>query len=199
MLTLTFPGITNWFIKVMLGCYILFFIIYFILPYKTVFKNAILLITVVMTIIAFISLEMSSIWWSSVLLFPLGVYYAHYKEKLGKLLDKWYIFAAAFILFAAIHILTVKVSRYFEITSCVFAVTSFLCINKKITLNSKIFQFIGKFSYEIYLIHTGLLASVYNAESLRNLEVLIIYCVTLIGGYILHQLASKFLNWSIKR
>lgn len=198
-LTLTFPEATNWFIKVMLGCYVIFFLIYFILPFRMTVKNAILLMSTAAAIIIFIFLKMDTFWWSSVLCFPLGVYYAHYKEKTDMLLDKWYIFATSFGLFAAAHVLNVKVSRYFEIAACVLAVIAFLCVNKKFTLNSKIFQLPGTFSYEIYLIHVGLLSSVYNVTKLSELQMLIIYCVTLLGGFILHSLVHIFSNYFIKK
>ena len=84
--------------------------------------------------------------------FPLGMYWGKYKDIIDKKLDKhyWLITFCVVISFAIMTFLRKNIIAY-EFHSMLFCVI-ILLITNKIEINNRILAFLGKYSFEIYIL-----------------------------------------------
>ena len=179
-----------WYLKVQIAAYI---ILWVSLKLFKMHNLKILWGISLLYCIVFILLKFNDFWWNSILCFPLGVTIAKYKENITVFLKKINIFVAlapAFIL----SVITYKIymtgnNEIFGLISsilfCIFTV-SFVFHFK---IHSKILNFIGNISLEIYIWHLVFIDLYFkNALFIKNMNIMILIFFTSI---IIFALATK--------
>lgn len=92
-------------------------------------------------------------WYDTLLCYPLGMWYAYYKEKIDGLLKKKFnmIFIVISILFVTLFKLRNNNFIIYEIMSCVFCIL-YTFATYKYKISNSVLNFLGKYSFEIYII-----------------------------------------------
>ena len=185
----------SWFCIVVM----LFYIVFYVAFKQTISINAkmriVLLLTIIYIIIAsYFGLGMW--WYYSCLSFPLGIFISYYEKRLG-------LKTTAII--ALIGLLLSYIGRYFNskvlndenfyvilhlIASAMFCALFYCCLR---TFNIKhgIWNFIGKISYEVYLLHILVMDLLnYNGKN-DVLYVILVFLVTISLAYIVNILVTK--------
>ncbi len=153
---MSLPNTTNWYLKVQLALYILFFIL------TKFFKNSKRVIVIsficcfVYMIVGFLC-KIDNFWYESCYMFPLGMAFALYRDNILSFLNKKYIVKIG-LSFLVAGILYIPYYLYggvlFEI-GYLFGITQLIiCLSAKLLCNSLFLSFIGKISLELYLSHT---------------------------------------------
>lgn len=192
-LTFTMPGVTNWFVKVMLMSYVLFWIIFFGNKLDDRIKSYILVGIIGIAIILGIMFKVPVYWWSSVICFPLGICYAINRNMVEEYLSRDIILLLILFSGTLLFALDVTINRIFEVFACVFICTLIIGFNHRVHISSRVFSFLGKISYEIYLIHVGLIP-LYSKNIIKNIDICIIFFISILGAYIVHTLINGIMN-----
>lgn len=143
---LALPGWINWYIKIQILMYLLFFIVY-IWRISDRVKQVFLLIFSIILIIALSGLE--SYWYNTVLCFGLGVIIANNRNVLFGLIKKYkkiYLFITM-ILFAITFHLSVEIIA--SLAFCLFIIALDNCFHPR----NQVIIWLGNMSFELYLIH----------------------------------------------
>ncbi len=172
--TFTFGGTlvaNGWYIQAILFSYIFFYLIVRFLP-KRFFALA-LTASFIIYLTLCLSLGLGGLWWQSYLAYFLGIIWAKNKVKIDNFLSKKYNFILtlllSFVLFGITLLLgNLNIVDPFSKTiiksiSSVFFVIFVLCLNLIINFSNKISSWLGKFSFEIYVIH-GIFLNLFNVE-----------------------------------
>lgn len=149
----------SWFIFAIIACYILF--------YNSFYKRnnlqiSIIINTFLIIVLIFITYKLEwHIWTISLISFPLGLYtslYEYHIEKLIKTHHLLLILVICAICFYCNYSLYVnKLPIWWPIFSNIFPLMTY-CVLRGISIsNIKLLNWIGKYSYEIYLIHGTLI------------------------------------------
>ncbi len=157
--TLSLPDTINWYLKIQMIMYIVFWLLMLALKNKSnkLFVVIIFSVSLIYMAIAYIS-GIETYWFSSTLYFPLGMLLAMYKDKLYALINKKYIISVliSIVLFIAGFGLLYFIggSVFYEMLYTLSVVLIFITILVKVHGNSKILLFMGNYSLELYLSHT---------------------------------------------
>lgn len=191
-LTLTFPYWINWYLKIQVIAYILFYI-----AYKLFKKNndiVLLLLTIISVCIMYI-LRLDSYWWNTIICFGLGSIFAERKEKIIVKLkrNKYIILILSLITFGLSFILGRRYSELQVISSIAFCIfiTTLLFVFK---FKSKIINFIGNISLEIYLWHLVLLKLLFkNNKNIINLNInlLVFFILSILLAFITNRIVNN--------
>lgn len=190
LVTIRLPGWLNWYIKILFLSYILFFVSFKFNKNKEI----ILTCMVVLSILIMKCFGLYSFWWNSLLCFVLGIYLSKYKCKVINLFknrNKWIIQTLALISFILLYVLERKVNSIFGIASSIMFCIFVLSINAYYTLGSKIIEFIGKISLEIYLWHLVFLKLLFNNNLSNNINVLLLFIISVILSFYTNKIVSK--------
>lgn len=188
---MSLPGTLNWYLKVQLALYIVFYIIAKFSKKKKNIPLILLPICVIYMIIGMI-VGLNFYWYESCFMFPLGMLFALYKEKIFALLNSKYIFK--FVISFFIFVLSYSgVFIYggvlYEIVFIIGFMQFLIMLCVRFKGNSKLSVLLGTISIDLYLTHTMIPAFVklfYNDES--NI---VFYVVTLIIAFLASLLVSK--------
>lgn len=154
-LILSLPNTINWYLKVQLGLYILFFV--FALLFKDNRKLVIALYCscfVYMAICIFAKVE--NYWFESCYMFPLGMSIAMHKDKLFAILrkKKWLTLIASFLfVFVSYAPYYLRGGLWFEILHIFGFTQFFICLCAVTNGSSKVLKYLGTISLELYLVH----------------------------------------------
>lgn len=152
-------------------------------------KQILLVSTTIVYVLITIFIGANNVWWSSVLCFPLGVYYASNRVMIDKILARKFVIIMCFCMSLIFYVLFVKISMIFHILACLFGCLVVLILNKIVIFDSMIFRKLGLVSYEIYIIHSGFVAAIYN-DTLNNFQVFNIYLFSIFCAFIVHKIAN---------
>ena len=143
-------GNSNWFIFVILSLYLITWIIFSVLKNKKYNIHAVSALSIILIIILYFTKE--KYFYNTIMCFPLGMYWGKYKDIIDKKLDKhyWLITFCVVISFAIMTFLRKNIIAY-EFHSMLFCVI-ILLITNKIEINNRILAFLGKYSFEIYIL-----------------------------------------------
>lgn len=196
-LTLTQPTWTSWYPKIQILCYVVLAISFLITDkYKEIITFVVLLVYAALTW----RIGFESMWYTSVLCFPLGMLFAKYIPEFKSKKIYGAVFAISGVAFAVLFVLQTKLMQgplrllsACVLAAAVYAVTG-LCQFDSIVLKS-----IGKISFEIYLIHLMLLRLFVKENVDSNVSILLILLISILLGYIVNKLVVTMNNFMFKR
>lgn len=195
---------TNWFVWELLLCYLIFYFAYkhFSIMYA-VYLN--IIFAFVFILICYFT-RMTDPWYGSTLCFPMGIIVGINYDKIIYWMRKrifykaiYFTFLLAitsvlFILLPEGKFVTVVVTR--NIASITFVLLVLLLL-QKVKIGNKISLFLGKISYEIYLIHFSVinwLAPLKKHEGSELLYVTAVFVISIFLGWMFHCMIAKFIK-----
>ncbi len=190
-LTLTLPYWINWYLKIQVIFYI---------AYKLFKKNndiVLLLLTIISVCIMYI-LRLESFWWNTMICFGLGSVFAERKEKIIINLKKnkyikLILSLVAFVLLFILGTRSFELQVISSIAFCIF-ITILLFVFK---FKSKIINFIGNLSLEIYLWHGVLLKLLFkDSKNIINLNInlLLFFILSILLAFITNKIVNKIIK-----
>ena len=200
LFTITLPGWVSWYPKIQILCYFILSITYIVSDKN---KTHLTLCIILLYIIIAYFLKLQSMWYTSVICFPLGMLVA---ERLPKTKDNKnrhivvflvssLVFAGLFFLQMRIHPSVVRLTSSLLIPLIVTAATGI------VQFKSRILSKLGQWSFEIYLIHLIILRiminSAPNAITMNsNLSLIIILVISVLLGWIVNK-AAVFISENV--
>lgn len=159
-------------------------------------KEWITLGVTVIYILVMWKLGIASMWYSSVICFPLGLIYAKYIPKLNLSKAKTVcISVASLICFLALFVLQIyKYTDVFRTVSSVFLSLFVVGLTGLYHFDNPILKKIGNMSFEIYLIHLVLIRIFGIFDIDTNIAVLAIILLTLAVSYPINKLVVMLNN-----
>ena len=194
-LSMTFPYWINWYLKIQVLAYILFYITF------KLFKNRnseILIVSTIMFCGLMILLKYDSYWWNTIICFGVGSLFTKYKNLIVsglQKINKWIALITSILVFIIFFIIGCKISYFTVISSVVFCIT-ITVILYYYQFRSKIINFIGGISLEIYLWHLVLLKLLFrNKEAIinTNINLLLFMGLSILLAYITNKLITKII------
>lgn len=189
---LSLPNSLNWYLKVQLIMYVLFWLFSLIIKKNNhLFIGCITLASIIFIIIG-LSTDIEWFWYQNVLFFPLGMLLRMYKENIFKVISKRFYLTliGSLILFAVSFALIYFIGGH-VIYSMLF-ITSFvnllMVINTKTAGTSKVLQFLGKHSIELYFSHGIILSLLHKIDSTN-----LLFFFPMIVASVLLSIVIKFL------
>lgn len=149
----------SWFVFAIIICYILFYISFH--KRKSFLTNCIINTTLIILFMLFTIILGWDIWTLSLISFPLGLFIALYEYKIENYLRKYFplcifiIFAICFYCNYGLHINTLPI--WWPIFCNTFPLMIYMTFRSINFSNIKGLNWLGKYSYEIYLIHGTLI------------------------------------------
>lgn len=184
--TLTEPTWTSWYPKIQILCYVVLAVSFLISnKYKEIITFAVLSVYV----IVMWSLGFESMWYTSVLCFPLGMLFAKYLPEF----KSKKIYAAAFVIsgvvFAALFVLQTKMltGPIRLISACVLSVVIY-SLTGLYKFDNFILKSIGQISFEIYLIHLVLLRIFVKENVNANISIILILLISILLAFPVNKL-----------
>lgn len=191
--TVTQPTWVSWYPKIQIFCYIVF-AISFLLSKKH--KELITFVISVIYISVVWKLGWQSMWYTSVLAFSIGAFFAKYLPQL-KITKKAnvFLFVISISLFGVLFCL----QPFYKENLLRFLSTIVLCpavvfFTGFFNLKSKILTFIGNMSFEIYLIHLMFLRLFCYMDINPYLAVILIIVISMVCGYVVNCVVKKFIK-----
>lgn len=192
----------SWYIIDILILYLIFWISAKL--FKNNYKKIILsiLILSILGIILFIGLGYSECWYVSILSFVLGMIYKECQEEIEKIDNKtiYLCFGIGLLVFLGLQFMIGKIPNiliqkyimsFIKNFACICFVIIVVNIGKKVQFKNPIYEFVGKISLELYLIH-GLYENIFkNITIISNSN--LIYGILVLGisvftAYLIHKL-----------
>lgn len=205
------PVITNsWYISVQLFFYILFWFVFKLM--NRVSDNIKIMITLILTVgimALFYFSGLDSFWYLSDLAFVVGLFFAKNRDKIDTIIMKYYyvifiLIFLGFVLFSIMPSILYRLGIEFALIyplcrniSSIFFTLMVIIAFVKINLKSKLWDFFGKISLELYLVHELVISIL--GKNLSN-EVLVVI-LTLVISVVLAYFANfinKFIAKQIK-
>lgn len=193
LFTITLPTWVSWYPKIQILCYVLIAVTFLI---SKKYKEWITLGVSAIYILVMWRMGIASMWYSSVICFPLGMLYAKYIPKLNLSRVKTVLISAvSLICFAALFVLQMyKYTDVLRTMSTVFLSLFIVSLTGLYHFDNALLKKIGNMSFEIYLIHLVLIKvfSVFNLNS--NIAVLAVMLITLAAAYPINKLVTLLNN-----
>lgn len=196
LFTITMPYYTIWYLKIQIMAYILLYFSYNVFKKNT---DLIVLGLTLLSVIIFRMLNFGAYWWNSVLCFGVGCVIAERKNIFANFLEKtnkYIIILLSVILFLILFYIGNRCKEVMVVSSISFCmmITIILYFFK---FKSKIINFIGSISLEIYLWHLVFIIILFDkGKNIINLNInLIMYFGLSIGvSFITNKLISKIIR-----
>ena len=151
-------GNSTWFMFVTFVLYLLVCLV-FSNPWVTYRRKhgwiTLLLFTVVVVLFACVLfVTKTSVWYNTLLCFPLGMWYGFFKEKIDRQLMKRYgvFLTGSFLFFLLSFLISLKFSAFYCICSCMCFCILVVIISVRIRFRSPVFSFFGKHVFSIYIL-----------------------------------------------
>lgn len=186
---------TNWYVWEIIFFYILFYFSYSFIKDKKISNYIIFICSIIFICIAHIN-KFANPWYGSTLCFALGIWYQQNQGKIKKLVHKSFI--GGLLILEALSVATFFVWKgdilanilARNIASLVFCVLVILFLHK-VKLNNKYSLFLGRCSYEIFLIHPIMIEFYSKLINNRVVFSFAVIITTIIIGYLMHLGLSK--------
>lgn len=195
---MSLPGTLNWYLKVQLGLYLVFYILARLLKNNNALVISTFAICIIYMIIGFFT-GIAAHWYEGVFAFPFGMLIAQNKERVFYLLSKrYFIVSLASIIVFGCCLLPYFIwgGTLFEILF-IFGVLQLivcLCVKFAGSPRIKIFTYLGIISLELYLVHTVINNEFISALHLAEQGVLtgiIVFICFLFSSIILSGVVKK--------
>lgn len=196
----------SWYVYVIIELYLIFYISMKL--FKNNYHNYIILslLACLLNYLLFKKLDFNSAWYDTTIFFVFGMFLSLYEDKIVKLLNKYYylILAISILLYFIIFEKKIHIFNSSLIITTVEVLSInllILCIQAKLSLKSKIWNFVSSISYEIYLVHGLVIKAIdyYLFESMVLKEnyflwTLLTLVLSIIGGYILNLVCTRLFD-----
>lgn len=197
LLTMKLPNWINWYLKVQVGAYIFYWLVFNTKKYEVISLFVISIIFIyIMRKNGF-----PDFWWNSILCFPLGVMIARYKNKIVTILDKKYILALLIplcLFFVMTFNMNIEISAIYGILSPILFCIMLIIFLSRYSVKSTILGFVGSISLEIYLWHLVFIKIFFTGFFvIKNIHILLIifYASILVMSYS----TQKLIKFALKR
>lgn len=195
--TLTEPTWTSWYPKIQILCYVVLAVSFLISDkYKEIISFAVLLVYVALTW----RLGFASMWYTSVLCFPIGMIFAKYIPDFKSKKIYAVLFIVSGILFAGLFVLQTKMlaGPLRLLSACVLALVIY-SLTGLFKFDSAVLKSIGRISFEIYLIHLILLRIFVKENIDSNISIILILVISILIGYVVNKIVVKINGLVFKR
>lgn len=198
-ITFSLPNTLMWYLKVQVGMYVLFWIASIILKNKSnkSFAITILVVCIIYMAVCFIT-DVQFVWYENTLFFPAGIFLAMYKDKVYSFMSKRYTLSLIVSILAFI-VGVISALMFFETKKGPFEliyIFGFIVLlftaSVKISGNSRILDFFGKYSLELYISHITVCELLAFVDSSN-----VLYSVLFIILSVLLAIMIKFLSQKI--
>ncbi len=193
--TVTLPGWVCWYPKIQILCYFILSVAFLISDKR---KTVITLIATVFYIAIAWFMKLPSMWFTSVICFPIGCIFAgHIPHITFSRKTLYAVFAASSIVFGFLFIAQYKWNQaLFRTVSVIFLPLIIASVTGLFGFKSKILTAVGNMSFEIYLIHLVVLHiliqdSIKNSVN-SNAALLIILASSLLVGWVTNKAVVRF-------
>ncbi len=177
-------GNSNWFVFVILALYLLTFVAMKLANMKeekseVVFISLVAILSAVLWVVLF--LAKGGTWCNTLWCYPLGMLYSLIKPKLDNLLHSkkyiyWIALAITAIGVAILYLLRSNVVVY-SVLACVF-VLLLTFVTVKVQMDNKILQWLGKYSFSIYILQRLPMILLKNFGLAENLLIFSVVSIT---------------------
>lgn len=199
LLTVTFPGVTFWYLKIQFLLYVFFYASYRLLPeINQKIVGVVALSLGYITVAKILGLEL--FWYNSCLFFSLGLVLAEYQSEVLPFIKNKYIITINVMAFVFLYLVLYYFGRLgidwlFDMIYMVFfsGITIWFVQKRK---DSWILKILGYYSIEIYLIHT-VIGGYF--DSTRPLSYILLPLVSVIIGIPVHQISTRLTNVVLKK
>lgn len=183
-LILSLPDSLNWYLKVQVIMYVVFWLLSLIIKDNKKFIISILGVAILYFFIARLVLKNDYVWYETTPIFSIGAVLAFYKEKIYDIISKKYktfLFISIVLIFISFGLYYYIGGLYPEIAFVYSAVLLFFMSMFKLKGNSKVMKFLGNISLELYLSHTIILRVSYfiNSKSLSGMIIFLLLSIIL--------------------
>ncbi len=192
---------TLWFAVAILGCYLIFYILFKCFSRKVAFW-----LLAAASAVCFVLLNRAGVgvwWYNTLFCFPMGVFVALYYQKIVGTIRLFYPWVTCFFLVSfgltymlAHHADLQNGRNLVDTASSVFFVAAILCLMQKLRIGSKPLAFIGGISFEIYLLHMLVYKLYFHFVHLKASITLVFYLLIVgLTAYLLNKL-FRHVNFS---
>ena len=198
---LSLPNILNWYLKVQLGLYILFYIIASLCKKNKTIIGLSFLFCLVFMVVGYI-IKISPFWYESTFAFPFGMLFANYRLAIYNFLNKHF----KLCLILSTVVLAFGLLPYYFFGGVLLEIAfiiSFLCIVIVICTRIYIYilRIIGNCSLELYLVHLVVLETVVSKLNLLqynwyiNIAIMIaFFLISIAISYGINRLSNKIIG-----
>ncbi len=195
---MSLPGTLNWYLKVQLGLYIVFYILARLIKKNNALIISTFAVCIVYMIIGYFT-GITAHWYEGVFAFPLGMLIAQNKECVFAFLSRRYIISliASVIVFGCCFFpYYVFGGTLFEILFIFGFLQFIVCLCAKFagSPRSKIFTYLGVISLELYLVHTVInsnFISTIHLEKQSTLIGIVVLLCFLLGSIVVSVIVKK--------
>lgn len=146
--TITIPGLTMWYLKVQVFLYLLFMISVLFFKYS----DLISFVFVVISIILAIFFKIPSLWWQTILCFPLGIFVAHHLSLFKNFSNpKIKIIIVLLVIFSVL--LFFSPNTISRIIMALSGTSLVVLISYFSSPKNAVLEFLGKNSIQLYIYH----------------------------------------------
>lgn len=188
-------GQVFWYINATILFYIVF---YLTLKFLKTTTKAIIIMFIYSIIYIFVCRiqEMGIYWYNTALAFPFGVLVAYKKEKILYIIKTYYnklfiIFLIGFVIIFLISFEESKNKFIFDTISSILFIFLVMLLNYKLNIKSKLLDFIGSISFEIYLVHQFIIDIFYGRYHTKQSLSFYVLVLIIIGVSFLLNKVSK--------
>ncbi len=149
-------GNSNWYITAVLCLYILMIVSFLIFRKKKFFALCTMTVLSALLVYLFIKLERPSYYYNTIVLLPLGMWYAYFKETIDKVVMKNGItYALVLCALVGMHAFSLKYRALGLPVYTVWAVSFMLIlilVSMKLKIGNPILEFLGRHVFSIYIL-----------------------------------------------
>lgn len=203
---MSLPGTLNWYLKIQLCLYILFYVLAKALKNNNVIVGTSFAICIIYMVVGYIT-GITDFWYETVFAFPLGMLIACKKDLLFSVFSRRYCVALPISIIVFIICFMpyyLKGGTILEILFILGFLQLIVCLCVRISgsVSSKLFTFLGALSLELYLVHIVLLKTIFSGKILSgsslpvSVLLLVLFIISAILLSIFISLISKrFLSY----
>jgi len=191
-------GQVFWYINATILFYIVF---YLTLKFSKTIKKAIIIMFIYSIIYIFLCRieEMGIYWYNTAFAFPFGVLFAYKREDILYKIKIYYnklliICLIGFVIFFLISFKESKSIFIFDAISSTLFIFLVMLLNYKLNIKSKLLDFIGSISFEIYLMHQFIIDIFYDRYPTKQSLSFYVLILIIIGVSFLLNLVSKIIS-----
>lgn len=185
--TVTEPTWVSWYPKIQIACYVLLALAYLINEKR---KEILVLIVTIVYIAFAYKFGLASMWYTSVICFPIGMFFAKYLNKYTISKNKLIISSIVSVLaFGSLfYFQTIIYQSLLRLISTLFLAVFIVSITGLFEFNSNVLKIIGNMSFEIYLVHLFLLRVAVVNDYEANISIFLIFVISLVISYLINKI-----------
>lgn len=147
-------GNSNWYVFVILCCYMLFYLVFLVT--KNRYLPGALLVAAFSLVLMLVLRRVKGVtyWYSTVLVFPAGIFYALYSHSLEKVIQRyyWFVLPGLLVAFLFLHFVPLPLLRgvTFNVQAIIFALL-IVVLTMKVRIGNKWLTWCGMSLFPLYI------------------------------------------------